>query len=392
MTSIEPIDLLIVGSGPAGISTALHLVHADPRWADRMLVIDKAIHPREKLCGGGVTRPGIAILSNLGLTIKTPQIPIYQMQLAYNEQAFLFQEDTPFFHIIRRDEFDHWLVQRGRERGITIREGEAVTSINPQSDYVEITTEKATLHAKAVVAADGSRSLVRRKLKWHSSECMARLLEVLTPEPQREARYFQEGIAVFDFSPLQYGLQGYYWDFPSLIQNRPVMNRGIFDSRVQPARPRADLKQILQAALLDRRHDLADYPLKGHPIHWFDRHSQFSRPRIILAGDAAGVDPMVGEGISFALGYGPIAAATIQDAFARQDFSFATYRDRILGDKLLKELPRRVAFARFVYSLKQPWQIHLAWRLGGLITRGLRRIASCSVPFEPPTLINRINR
>ncbi|MFW6097498.1 MAG: FAD-dependent monooxygenase, partial [Chloroflexota bacterium] len=49
------VDVLIVGSGPSGMSTALHLVQADAGWAERILVVDKAVHPREKLCGGGVT-------------------------------------------------------------------------------------------------------------------------------------------------------------------------------------------------------------------------------------------------------------------------------------------------------------------------------------------------
>lgn len=52
-------DILIIGSGPAGMSTALHLVQTDPAWAERILVIDRATHPRQKLCGGGLTRPGL---------------------------------------------------------------------------------------------------------------------------------------------------------------------------------------------------------------------------------------------------------------------------------------------------------------------------------------------
>jgi flavin-dependent dehydrogenase len=55
MKQVEYVDTLIVGSGPAGSSTALHLVQKDPAWAERILVVDKAVHPREKLCGGGIT-------------------------------------------------------------------------------------------------------------------------------------------------------------------------------------------------------------------------------------------------------------------------------------------------------------------------------------------------
>ena len=49
MKQIEQVDVLIISSGPAGISAALHLVQADERWAKRIVVIDKAVYPREKL-------------------------------------------------------------------------------------------------------------------------------------------------------------------------------------------------------------------------------------------------------------------------------------------------------------------------------------------------------
>ena len=339
------------------MSTALHLVQADPAWAGRILVIDKAVHPREKLCGGGVTRSGESVLYGLGLNIETPHVPIHEARLLYNDEAYILKEETPLFRVIRRDEFDYWLVQMGRERRVTVREDEAVTDIVPCEDFVEVTTEQSTIRAQVVVGADGSRSFVRKKLKWHNSRRMARLLEILTPEANGEKRLFQDGIALFDFTSLQQGLQGYYWDFPSYIDGQPMVNRGVFDSRVRPTRPHANLKQTLRQFLSERQHRLTDYPLKGHPIHWFDRRGQFARPRILMVGDAAGVDPMVGEGISFALGYGPVAAAAISDAFDRCDFSFSTYRDRVLTDPLLRELPYRSRIARLVYSLKQPWQI-----------------------------------
>ncbi len=62
MTKQDTVDVLIIGSGPAGMSVALYLIQADPRWATRILVVEKAVHPREKLCGGGVTQLGEKML------------------------------------------------------------------------------------------------------------------------------------------------------------------------------------------------------------------------------------------------------------------------------------------------------------------------------------------
>ena len=45
------VDVLVVGAGPAGSSTAIHLARAGAR----VLLADKARFPRDKPCGGGLT-------------------------------------------------------------------------------------------------------------------------------------------------------------------------------------------------------------------------------------------------------------------------------------------------------------------------------------------------
>jgi flavin-dependent dehydrogenase len=385
MNPVELIDILIIGSGPAGMSTALHLVRTDPTWAEQMVVIDKAIHPREKLCGGGITRLGANVLAGLGLSIEPPNFPVKQVRLVYRNISFAIYDD-PVFWVVRRDEFDHWLAQQGQARGIRLRQGEAVKEVIPGQDYIEVITTRATFRAKAVVAADGSRSFVRQTLKWADNRRLARLLEVLTPEVAQQQAAFRDHVAVFDFSGMAAGLQGYYWDFPSLVNGQPFMNRGIFDSRIWPERPRPALKQELRQAMLSRERNLDNYQLKGHPIYWFDKNAEFARPRLILVGDAAGVDPLFGEGISFALGYGEVAAAALVDAFNRQDFSFADYRQRILTHPLLGQLPARAWIAGLVYRFNAAWLIALGWRLAPLFIRILTWHNARSVPVQQPRL------
>jgi geranylgeranyl reductase family protein len=387
MSPIRQIDVLIVGSGPASMSTALHLVKADPTWAKRIVAVDKAVHPREKLCGGGITRLGEDVLTRLGLSFEPSHVPVRELRLVYQDRILAIRDD-PVFRIVRRDEFDHWLVQQAERQEITVRQGEAVKAITPHSHSVEVVTERTTFRAKIVVGADGSRSFVRQALGWnHGQARMARLLEVLTPEIVEEREEFSEGIAIFDFSRMMAGLQGYYWDFPSLVKGQPFMNRGIFDSRARPERPRASLKQELRQALARRERNLDDYPLKGHPIHWFDPRSQFAQPRIILAGDAAGVDPMFGEGISFALAYGDVAAAAIIDAFARQDFSFASYKKRILTHPILSQLRIRARVAQLAYLIKSPRLVGWFWRLVPLVVRCLAWYNPYAVPVTDRRLI-----
>ncbi len=368
MSAPELVDVLIVGSGPSGTSTALHLVRRDPAWAGRVVIVDKAVHPREKLCGGGLTHIGQNILANLGLALEPRNFPVNEVRLLYRNKSYSFY-GNPVFRIVRRDEFDHWLVQTAEQLGVTVRQGEGVTAITPHDEYVEVVTERAVFHAKVLVAADGSRSFVRRKLKWEDDSRVARLVEVLTPEDPDSLPEFREAVAVFDFTPMDDDLQGYYWDFPSYVKGQPYMNRGVFDSRAVPRKPKADLKEVLGESMAERGRDLDDYELKGHPIRWWSSDGRFAQPRVILVGDAAGADPLMGEGISFALGYGEPAADAIIDAFARNDFSFAGYRERLLAHPLFKQLRIRTQLARLAYLLNYPIVVRIGWSLMRLFLR-----------------------
>jgi flavin-dependent dehydrogenase len=386
MEQVESVDVLIVGSGPAGTSTALHLLQHDNAWAKRLAIVDKAQHPREKLCGGGITHMGQNILARLGLAVEVPNVVIREARIVYGNYSFSFK-GNPVFRIVRRDEFDHWLVQKLEEKDVSVRQGEAVLGVAPYDDYVEVTTSKSLIRAKVLVAADGSRSMIRSKLKWDDESRVARLLEILTPEDPQARVEFREAQAIFDFTPTNDGLQGYYWDFPSYVRGEAFMNRGVFDSRARPERPKVDLVGELRQSLSERGRELDDYKLKGHPIRWFDKKGKFAMPRVLLAGDAAGADPLVGEGIAFALAYGDVAAASIVDAFDRQDFTFADYRRRILDHNVLWQLPVRTRLARLAYRWGRYRLIAaIGWRLVGFAVRSSRWRDPQQNPVEAPQI------
>lgn len=364
---MESFDLIILGSGPAGSSTALHLSRLAPQRALRTLILEKAQHPRPKLCGGGLTFYGRQVLNRLGLTLPVPYVPIHNIRFRFADRQFDFRLRHAFW-VLRRDEFDAWLAGEAQRQGVTLREGEAAQHLEMDAGGILVYTARQTYRAQAVVAADGAKGLSRRAVAPSDAPSrISRLLEVLTPTSPALSEEFLHNMATFDFTPMAQGVQGYYWDFPCWVGGEAHVNRGIYDSRIVPKRSRAPLKETLAAALQERGYALAALDLAGHPEQWFDRNAPFSRPRLLLVGDAAGVDPFLGEGIAYALRYGQVAAQTVADAFAKDDFAFDDYRARILAHPVGRSLSRRVLLARLAYRFHSRRFLRLLWPVLGLM-------------------------
>ena len=86
-------------------------------------------------------------------------------------------------------------------------------------------------------------------------------------------------------------------------------------------------------------------------------------PRVLLVGDAAGADPFLGEGISIALGYGALAARAIGESFVKNDFSFNSYKKRVLKSALGQTLLTRWFLTYVIYPFKWKGSQILFWRI-----------------------------
>lgn len=356
-------EIVIVGGGPAGAAAAIRLAQRAPHLAARALLIDRAVFPRKKLCGGGVTQHAWDLLSQLGVTLDVPSYPVHHMRLMYGDLTATFHWRN-VFRVVQRDEFDTALLRAAESRGIEVRQGVDVQDVKSDAEGVTLLTSAGELRAKVVIAADGANSVIRQKLRLPRGERTSRLMEILTPiADAASAPDFGNHTAVFDFTPIAHGVQGYYWDFPTLRDGAPHMNRGIFDSRVRPDRPRAALKTVLSAELEQRGLALRDWTLEGHPERWFDPRDIHSAPHIVLAGDAAGTEPWLGEGISHALDFGTRAADYVALAFARNDFSFADYSETISKSALGRKLHLKKFIAQYVYGNRGEWFYRMGWRM-----------------------------
>lgn len=337
-------DLLIVGGGPAGSSLAMHLVRRQGIRPESILVLDKAKFPREKPCAGAISQLGVDALTAIDVPIGVPSVTMRGVRVIAGD--VVGESEAPMGVVVRRSEFDAHLLDTARRDGVVVRDGEGVKAIEPVDGGFRVTTTEGVTTARWLAACDGAGSTTRKLLGIREPERKGHLY-VLETEPASKDSGCARGLIDFDLSVLEDGTQGYYWDFPTIIDGVPAVSRGIYHANLDP---RSDVKTTLGKHLALRGVDIAKVKLKPFSTRPFVPGSTTWQKRVLLVGEAAGIDQTTGEGIAQAIVMGEIAARHLAAAMKSRLTTFHDYAREVFASTVGRHLLQSAWLARRVYG------------------------------------------
>ncbi len=311
-------DVIVVGLGPGGSTAALELSKAGLS----VLALDQAKFPRYKPCGGCLS---IRIDRILDPDFhKLIEREIFGATIKFSDgKTIHIRSEEPVAYMIMRDRFDQFLLQKVKNAGVWVREGERATAIIENEEVVKVKTPAGTYKGRYLIGADGVNSIVGRSLGFYQKRLKAVLVE-------GEINIKEIGLhglddeAMIEFGSISYG---YGWIFPK-ADHLSIGVGGIG--------PGAKGTKMAYQKFMDR-YDVFDEGPSGKqygyslPVSFKKR--RLTSKRTILIGDAAGlVDPFLGEGIYYAVRSGQLAAQQIGLACSGRVPDLLMYQKNIDGE------------------------------------------------------------
>jgi len=316
--SDERREVVVVGAGPAGSATAALLAR---RGVD-VLLLDAACFPRDKVCGEGVSPEAWRLLELTGAADAVRRLrpqPLRGMHLVSPDGTSIrgsYPAGRSGF-ALRRRALDEALVDTARAAGAEVREGVRVVQPAQEGGAVVGVVcapgdgRERVVRARAVVAADGRRSVIARGLGLLREHRRLRRFAV---------RGYWDGVAGLDaFGEMHVGSGGYCGIAPLAAGQANVTF--VLDAS-EMARAAGDLDGFYRASLAGcwprvaerlQEATLCEPPRAIGPLALVCR--AVAVPGAVLVGDAAGFyDPFTGEGVTLALRSAELATEALLPA------------------------------------------------------------------------------
>jgi menaquinone-9 beta-reductase len=375
-------DVIVVGAGPAGSTTAFYLATAGLD----VLLLEKTHFPREKVCGDGLTPRAVKALTAMGVPIPESDGWLRNKGLRIIggggriELPWPDLSSYPGFGLVRsRLDFDEILARHAQKAGARLLEGVNVTGplLDDRTGRITGVTARETVNGETtehrftgrlVVAADGnsSRLSVAMGLAKRDDRPLGVAVRTYYTTPRHDDDYLEAWLDLWDGDKL---LPGYGWIFG---MGDGTSNVGLGLLNTSEAFGNIDYRVMLRRwlAAMPAEWGLSEEtrtaPVRGAALPMgFNRTPHYTRG-LLLAGDSGGmVNPFNGEGIAYALEAGEIAARTIVQALARPTAAGA--------ETVLHTYPRQLKYAwggydtlgrTFVHAIGHPTFMRFATRHG----------------------------
>ncbi|WP_228015335.1 geranylgeranyl reductase family protein [Leptolyngbya ectocarpi] len=372
MTSIY--DCVVVGGGPAGATAAYHLA----KQGHSVLILEKNKLPRYKPCGGGVC-PKVAEWFDYDFEPVISQ-KVTQVRYTYNLEDEVISELSEPIWMVRRDEFDHYMVQQAQKQGAILQEETKATGIEFKDGCWHISTSAEPVVGRYLIAADGAKGPVAKWLGFKQRKTvMAGAIETEPRLPVHDGH-----IVHFEFGLLK---NGYVWNFPKA--DGYSLGSGAFISAKRKSR---DLVQPLADYSQQFGVDIEVESKHGHPIFLWDGDQTLHTTQAVLAGEAACVvDPFTAEGIRPSILSGLKASEAVHSALAGNSGALADYTQTMIQE-WGSEMRWAARLAKAFYlapkvgyrvGVKHPRGTQIMGdvflgrlRYSDVVTRGLRRLSA----------------
>lgn len=366
-TTTSHFDAIVVGGGPAGSTAARRLAQSGART----LLLEKAMHPRYKTCGGGIPARTASMLDLSIDSVVEGEVSAVEVT-HFGRRGFVKQAHAPIAYMVMRDQFDQLLLHAAEEAGVEVHEAEAVTSLESEAGRATLRSDRGCYSAPYLLAADGATGPIARWAGLGQGIAKSAAYEIEIEAPAAALDRWQ-GRANVDVG---YKPWGYGWVFPK--QGR--LSVGVVLSPGRGGSIRRWSEEYLTRLGLD---GATVGSATGHPIRYRRSNKErIAQGPVLLLGDAAGLaDEFTAEGIAYAVHSGILAAGAVIATLGSDGEAATTYQ-RAVNDEIQPELNAARAISRLYYWCISTWarlalsvsqRIDYFWRAFFRIMRGEAR-------------------